>query len=480
MPLRRPATIVDRSGAANGTARRGSASVVRGQQSRDYANEHLPGQATSFMPIHLPSATESTAAPGRDERADRTVPASVQLIAFADDWGRSPSSCQHLIRHLLPRHPVLWVNTIGTRRPRFSPEDLGKAVSKFREWLRPGSKGHSPTPSAPRPRVIAPLMYPGFRRSWQRRLNASRMARAIHAALGPRPPGERRVAITTLPITADLPGLLDVDRWVYYCVDDYSVWPGLDGSILDQMEREQVPRMDRVIAVSESLQARLALLGRDAKLLTHGIDPWHWTGSGTDASCWGPPEWWGRLKAPRIVFWGVIDRRLDTSWCLAIAERCGPLVMFGPQQSPDPALLGHRNIQLPGPIPYADLPALAARSDVLVMPYADLPVTRAMQPLKFKEYLATGRPVVARRLPAIAGWDDAADLVTTAEELVAATNQRAGRPIPETQRRAREDQLRGESWAAKAAMFEQAIQGALRDGKRPTTSACLGDSECGE
>jgi glycosyltransferase involved in cell wall biosynthesis len=154
--------------------------------------------------------------------------------------------------------------------------------------------------------------------------------------------------------------------------------------------------------------------------------------------------------------------------------------MFGPQQSPDPALLGHRNIQLPGPIPYADLPALAARSDVLVMPYADLPVTRAMQPLKFKEYLATGRPVVARRLPAIAGWDDAADLVTTAEELVAATNQRAGRPIPETQRRAREDQLRGESWAAKAAMFEQAIQGALRDGKRPTTSACLGDSECGE
>jgi hypothetical protein len=34
------------------------------------------------------------------------------------------------------------------------------------------------------------------------------------------------------------------------------------------------------------------------------------------------------------------------------------------------------------------------------MPYADLAATRAMQPLKLKEYLATGRPVVVRDLPA--------------------------------------------------------------------------------
>ena len=34
------------------------------------------------------------------------------------------------------------------------------------------------------------------------------------------------------------------------------------------------------------------------------------------------------------------------------------------------------------------------------MPYADLPVTRAMQPLKLKEYLVTDRPVVVADLPA--------------------------------------------------------------------------------
>src|SRR5262245_8337679 len=40
------------------------------------------------------------------------------LLVFSDDWGRHPSSCQHLIRRLRQDFPVLWVNTIGTRQPK--------------------------------------------------------------------------------------------------------------------------------------------------------------------------------------------------------------------------------------------------------------------------------------------------------------------------------------------------------------------------
>ena len=50
---------------------------------------------------------------------------SVQLVVFADDWGRHPSSGQHLVGHLLARYPIFWINTIGTRRPKLSREDLG-------------------------------------------------------------------------------------------------------------------------------------------------------------------------------------------------------------------------------------------------------------------------------------------------------------------------------------------------------------------
>ena len=36
--------------------------------------------------------------------------ANPPLLVFADDWGRHPSSCQHLIQELLPQYQVTWVN----------------------------------------------------------------------------------------------------------------------------------------------------------------------------------------------------------------------------------------------------------------------------------------------------------------------------------------------------------------------------------
>ena len=42
-----------------------------------------------------------------------------------------------------------------------------------------------------------------------------------------------------------------------------------------------------------------------------------------------------------------------------------------------------------------------------------------MQPLKMKEYLATGKPVVVSDLPACSDWSDCLDVVHTAGEFSA-------------------------------------------------------------
>jgi hypothetical protein len=104
------------------------------------------------------------------------------------------------------------------------------------------------------------------------------------------------------------------------------------------------------------------------------------------------------------------------------------------------------------------------------MPYADLPVTRAMQPLKLKEYLATGRPVVVRDLPATRAWADALDLAGTPEAFSRAVRERlvTGLPAPQRQARVR---LAEESWAAKARALERWLladeAAAPRDQRRP-------------
>ncbi len=84
-------------------------------------------------------------------------------------------------------------------------------------------------------------------------------------------------------------------------------------------------------------------------------------------------------------------------------------------------------------MPFADSPALAAAASVLVMPYIDAPVTRAMQPLKLKEYLASGKPAVVRDLPSTRLWADAADLAATPEEFIAAVNARLTTGLPAAQ-----------------------------------------------
>src|SRR5947199_1139339 len=79
------------------------------------------------------------------------------LLVFADDWGRHPSSCQHLVRELLPQHPVYWVNTIGTRTPRVDLATLRRGWGKMRQWLRPAGQCQ-PTPG--NLRVLNPWMWP--------------------------------------------------------------------------------------------------------------------------------------------------------------------------------------------------------------------------------------------------------------------------------------------------------------------------------
>lgn len=401
-----------------------------------------------------------------------------KLIIFSDDWGRHPSSCQHLARRLVVDHPILWVNTIGMRSPTLSREDMGKAWRKISSWLKPKTKPeastadeqpHDASGDVPHNmRVINPRMWPGFRAGWQKKLNAKLLAQAVHEALGPRQTGEKRTVITTLPITADLIGKLDVDHWLYYCVDDFSVWPGLDATVMCEMEAQQVLKVDQIVCVSETLSKRLLDLGRSAEMLTHGIDLNHWQPSysaGTSQSDAakvqsGPGaqnRFFGDISGPILLFWGLIDTRLDMAWCRALCDaNLGQLVMVGPQQSPDESLATLKGVTIWGPARYSDLPAMAQEADVLLMPYADLPVTRAMQPLKFKEYLATGKPVVARALPGITDWADASDMVTDQTAFVAKVKERLSYGLPTQQAIARQ-RLSEETWDHKARQLAQML-----------------------
>jgi glycosyltransferase involved in cell wall biosynthesis len=369
------------------------------------------------------------------------------LLVFADDWGRHPSSCQHLVRHLLARHEVYWVNTIGTREPRLDMATLRRGVEKISSWVQRARTARALPDNL---HVLNPRMWPWFSRGFDQALNRELLFRQLAPLVRslPVPP----LAVTTLPIVSDLMGLLPVKRWVYYCVDDFSEWPGLAQAALRSTEERLIQKADALVAVSETLQQKLARHGRPSHLLTHGIEPGFWEVNGHARPL---PQLEG-LQRPLIVFWGVVDRRMDIAFVRQLATELegGTIVLVGPQSDPDPALLQiPRVVHIP-PLPFEWLPHLAATAAVLMMPYADLPVTRAMQPLKLKEYLATGCPVVVRDLPANRAWADCLDLADTPAAFARLVRRRLAEGLPATQREARR-RLAGETWAEKARRFEQ-------------------------
>src|SRR6188474_698195 len=109
-----------------------------------------------------------------------TVEATIPWLVLSDDWGRHPTSCQHLIRHRLPNQPVTWVNMIGTRRPRLDRATLVRGWEKVGQWLRPAPPA---TPLPENLHIVSPKVWPGFRFRWERRLNRELLARQLRTAM---------------------------------------------------------------------------------------------------------------------------------------------------------------------------------------------------------------------------------------------------------------------------------------------------------
>ncbi|MCS7158996.1 MAG: glycosyltransferase [Gemmatales bacterium] len=238
--------------------------------------------------------------------------------------------------------------------------------------------------------------------------------------------------------------------WIYYCVDNFRDWPGLEGDLLREFEAYLIRRAAVIIAVSEVLAQWIASLGRTSFLLSHGIDLRIWT----HPSIRGSPSRYS-ISRPSVVWWGLIDERLDWDWLTYAAESLSNVhfnlagrIYFVP-----PAISRYNNIHFLGQIPAHDLPGLAQSADVLMMPYVDSPVTRAMQPLKMLEYLASGKPIVGRRLPALSRWQDWVLLAHDKYEFVAALRTALVRKPSVEELARRWAYLRAHSWTAKAEQF---------------------------
>lgn len=364
------------------------------------------------------------------------------LIVFGEDWGAHPSSTQHLVRHLAEERRVLWVNSIGLRRPRPTLRDLGRVARKLRGAV--GGAG----PAAPFP-VVQPLALPMAEgraaRAANRLLIGGRVRRAAaRAGLG------RRVVWTSLPSAVPALGALGEAAVVYYCGDDFGALAGVDHGAALAMETELVARADLVLAASPALAARFP--AGKTRLVPHGVD----------LELFAPP-------APRAAdlpeggpvagFYGALADWVDLKLVAAVARLLPGwrFVLVGPVRADVSVLAGLSNVALLGERPHGALPGYAQHWTAGLVPFRDCPQIRACNPLKLREYLAAGRPVVATPFPALEGYASGVAVARDAAGFAAALEAaRREAPGAEAARRAL---VAGESWVDRAREVSELLDG---------------------
>ena len=130
-------------------------------------------------------------------------------------------------------------------------------------------------------------------------------------------------------------------------------------------------------------------------------------------------------------------------------------VFVGPITTNIGELKSLANVHFLGPKPYESLPMYMKGFAVATVPFVFHDVTMRASPVKFYEYLASGVPVVATRLPDLYPFEHVAGLVSTKEEFVSALENAL--QDGENQREARMAEAYNHSWEARFSRIDELI-----------------------
>ncbi len=389
------------------------------------------------------------------------------FVVFGDDWGAHPSSVQHLFRRVARTHRTVWVNTLGLRPPRLDRNDAARVLRKLRRWGRTDTSAVTDPAAGLDLHVVSPPMSPWAGPSVLRAFNRVSMRAAVEEALrrlGVRAP----VVLTTVPNGVEGAGVGGSQAIVYYCVDDFTNWPGVDADVARRMEAELLEVAAGVIATSANLAATRRPRRGVTEVLPHGVDVAHFARASDPDTVAFPGVKRGR---PVLGYLGLLDERMDVDLIARAAKRRPDwdFVFVGPtDRAPDPRL-SRDNVRLLPAVPYDALPSVLAAFDVALLPYARNELTRSINPLKLREYLASGRPVVATSLPEVAAC---APEVRLADD-VDAFEREVDEALrgPRDRRAARAAMLAGEDWDLRAKTFLAMIERAVRGRVAPASEA---------
>ncbi|MCL6098110.1 MAG: glycosyltransferase [Bacteroidetes bacterium] len=376
--------------------------------------------------------------------------ANRDIIIFSDDWGRLPSTLQHIAKELLKENRIFWIGSLGLRKPNLNLKDFKRAANKLvhvfsKKESSNGAEQKSPNQLHP---FVIPFHNYKVIRYFNKRSLKKKLFREIeiHKIVNP-------VLLTSSPLVSDIVGEIGESSSHYFCLDDYSKLEGTFKELVD-FERELLQKVDTSFSVSDLLVETRKPSNGKSYFLPQGVDCEHFQKRIDQISAEI-----ANIPKPVVGFFGLISEWIN----LQVIEKCVKtypqysFILIGKSLRNLDSLKQFKNFFYLDEIKYSILPNYASIFDLGLIPFEVNELTIAANPLKLLEYLSMGIPVLSSDLPEVRKFSDLVFVAKDDNEFVELIKRAIEDNLPNRNRK-RIEKAREYSWASIAERISDIIQ----------------------
>jgi glycosyltransferase involved in cell wall biosynthesis len=242
---------------------------------------------------------------------------------------------------------------------------------------------------------------------------------------------------------------LDTRFSIYYCIDDYAALPDVNSRAIRAMDQQLTRGADLVFVASDTILEEKLQLNSASFVSPHGVDFDHFARAQNHRLA--VPSDIAKLPRPIIGFFGLVERWIDLELIQYLAEQRPnwSFVLIGRVAVADDRVPREKNIYFLGKRPYEELPAYGQQFEACIIPYRLTQQVLHANPIKLREYLAMGKPVVSVSTPEIDKYADVVEIAHTPEDFLAKLDAVLIRPSSPEEAQRRMNRVASESWDAR-------------------------------
>lgn len=372
-------------------------------------------------------------------------PRGIVCFGGEDWWYHNRGHCDIQFMRQYARHGrVLYVNSVVMRKFNVSEGAMF--------WHRLARKSRSIMRGLVRVSdsywVYSPVTAPVHHFRWARPANQWLLRAQVRLAarrLGLRDP----LVWVNCPAACDTALALPRSALVYQRTDRYEDHPGVDSDVITHYDRRLKAAADLTFYSNFEFCQEEAHTCRHAAYVEHGVDYELFAGAADDPTI--PPELRG-IDCRVVGFFGGIDEhKFNMTLSADVARRLPDLtfVFVGKASMDCSPLVSQPNVMMLGQRAYEQIPHYGKRFDVCILPFNQNRWIEAMNPIKLKEYLALGKPVVATPFRELARYTHLVRIGEDADQFASAIRE-ALSDDSSAAAAARRSQVERHSWHSKA------------------------------